>query len=127
MSEPSERPRPNPRLALGLLAVIFALQGFYAGVETLGDGIDTSRPVSIAIAVAYVLYVGLIAAFAIGIWKRMPWARLVGMVAALVGLAITGLQVLDGETIDSHVLGLIIDGALLYYLTRPNIRELFDA
>lgn len=127
MSEPSERPGPNPRMALGLLAVIFVLQGFYAGVETFGDGIDAGRPVSIAIAVVYVLYVGLIAAFAFGIWKRLPWARLVGMVAAAVGLAITGLQVLDGETIDSHFLGIVIDGALLFYLTRPNIRALFDA
>ncbi len=127
MSEPSDRPRPNPRLALGLLAVIFALQGFYAGVETIGDGIDTGRPVSIAIAVAYVVYVALIAAFAFGIWRRMPWARLVGMVAAALGLAITGLQIVDGEPIDSHALGIIIDGALLFYLTRPNIRALFDA
>ena len=127
MSEPSDRPRPNPRLALGLLAVIFVLQGFYAGVETFGDGIDPGRPVSIAIAVAYVVYVGLIAAFAFGIWRRMPWARLIGMVAAALGLAITGLQILDGEPVDSHFLGIIIDGALLYYLTRSNIRELFEA
>jgi hypothetical protein len=127
MSEPSARPGPNPRLALGLLAVIFVLQGFYAGVETIGDGIDTGRPVSIAIAVAYVVYVGLIAAFAFGIWRRTPWARLIGMVAAALGLAITGLQILDGEPVDSHFLGIIIDGALLYYLTRPNIRELFEA
>ncbi len=127
MSEPSERTGPNPRLALGLLAVIFVLQGFYAGMETLGDGIDPGRPVQVAMAVVYVLYVGLIAAFAFGVWRRTPWARLIGMVAAAVGLALTGLQILDGETIDSHFLGIIIDGALLFYLTRPNIRELFDA
>jgi hypothetical protein len=127
MSEPSERPGPNPRIALGLLAVIFVLQGFYAGMETIGDGIDTSRPVQVAIAVAYVVYVGLIAAFAFGVWRRMPWARLVGMVAAGTGLAITGLQILDGEAVDQHFLGLIIDGALLYYLSKANIRALFGA
>lgn len=127
MSEPSDRPGPNPRIALALLVVIFILQGFYAGIETIGDGIDPSQPLEIAIAVAYVVYVGLIAAFAFGVWRRLPWARLVGMVAAGLGLAITGLQILDGEPADTHFLGIIIDGALLYYLTKRNIRDLFDA
>lgn len=127
MSEPTPPTGPNPRLALGLLAVIFVLQGFYAGVETFGDGIATDRPVQVVMAVAYVVYVGLIAAFAFGVWRRMPWARLVGLVAAGAGLAITGLQILDGETIDQHILGLIIDGALFYYLTKPSIKVLFES
>jgi hypothetical protein len=69
----------------------------------------------------------LIAAFAVGIWRRMPSARLVGIAAAGLGLVITGLQVLDGETFDQHLLGLLIDGALLYYLSKRSVRELFES
>jgi hypothetical protein len=127
MSEPSSPPRPNPRLALGLLAVILALQGLFAAFLVFGEAFDLGEPLQLVMGVAFGVYAVLIAAFVYGVWRRTPWARQVGMVAAGFGLAIAGLQIVGGDPIDRHFLGMLIDGALLYYLTKPNIREMFDA
>lgn len=118
--------RPNPRLALGFLGVVLALQGFYAGLGILGDGIDASEPLSLVLAGGFVVYAGLIAAFVIGVVRRLPWARLAGMAAAGFGLVLAGLQIVAGESADQLFLGMLIDGFLLYYLTKPNVRALFE-
>jgi Predicted membrane protein (DUF2127) len=126
MSEPTPQTGPNPRLALAFLTGILALQGFYAGVETFRDGFDTSEPLQLVIGAAFFVYAGLIAAFAYGVWRRQPWARVVGMAAAGSGLAIAGLRIAGGDPVEQHILSIVIDGALLYYLTKPSIRELFE-
>jgi hypothetical protein len=118
--------RPNPRLALGFLGVVLALQGFYAGLGIFGDGIDASEPLSLVLAGGFLVYAGLIAAFVIGVVRRLPWARLAGMAAAGFGLALAGLQIVAGESADQLFLGMLIDGFLLYYLTKPNVRALFE-
>lgn len=118
-------PPPNPRLALGLLTVIVILQGFFAGTAIF-DGTTSDDPIRLVVRVAFVGYVLFIAAFAFGVWRSTAWAWSVGMAVAGYGLVLAGLQVLGGDPLDRHLLGMVIDGALLYYLSKQSTRALFD-
>jgi len=118
---------PNPRLALGLLALIMALQGFFASATILGDDGVGDETVRLLTRLAFVVYVGLIAAFAFGVWRRLDWAWAVGLVVAGLGLVIAGLQIAAGGPIDRYALGMVIDAALIYYLSKASTRALFDA
>jgi hypothetical protein len=125
MTDPAEPKGPNPRLIVGFLSVMLAVQVFYAGVEILGGGWDTTRPLPLITGVAYFVYAALLGIFVVGVVRRMPWAWTLAVVIAGFGLVLTGLQVLDGDPIEGHVLGIFIDAGLLYYLLKPSIRAMF--
>jgi hypothetical protein len=127
MSEPSPERKTNPRLAVALLAAIVIVQGVLAAIMVFGEAFDAGKPLELLLRIAFGVYAVLIAAFVFGVWRRLPRARFAGMGAAVTGLAIAGLQILGGDPIDRHFLGMLIDGALLFYLTRPHVRAFFDA
>jgi hypothetical protein len=118
---------PNPRLALGLLVLIMALQGFFASATVLEDAGAADESVRLLTRIGFVVYVAFIGAFAIGVWRRLDWAWAVGLVVAGLGLAIAGLQIAAGGQIDRYALGMLIDAALIYYLSKASTRALFDA
>jgi len=120
-------PPPNPRIALGLLAVIVVLQGIFAGSTLFTDPSAAESTVRLIAQVAFVAYAAIIVAFVVGVWRQARWAWAVGLAAAGYGLALAGLQVLGGDPLDRHLLGMAIDAALLYYLTKASTRALFDA
>jgi hypothetical protein len=120
-------PTPNPRLVLAFIAVVLAAQGVYAAIDILGGGLDTADPLSLATGVAFVVYVALIVAFAFGVWQRQRWAWPLAVVIAASGLALAGLRIVAGDAVEQHGIGMLIDGALLYYLFKPNVRGLFEA
>jgi hypothetical protein len=120
-------PISNPRLVLAFIAVVLAAQGVYAAIDILGGGIDTADPLDLVTGAAFVVYVALIVAFAFGIWQRQRWAWPLAVVIAASGLVLAGLRIAAGDAVDQHGIGMLIDGALLYYLFKPNVRGLFEA
>jgi hypothetical protein len=120
-------PPPNPRLALGLLVVIMALQAFFASTSILAPAGAEGEGIRFATQVAFAVYVALIAGFAFGVWRRADWTRSVGLAVAAFGLALAGVQILAGQPVEGFALGMIIDAALLYYLSKASTRALFDA
>jgi hypothetical protein len=118
---------PNPRLAIALLMVIMGVQAFYASNEIFGDGLDTGDPLGLLIAIGFAAYVGLIVAFAVAAWRQSNRAWPLGVIVAATGLVLAGLQIVAGDPAGSHAFGMVIDGAILFYLFRPSIRALFDA
>ena len=125
MTDPAKPRSPNPRLIVGFLSVMLLAQGFYAGVEILGGGWDTSQPLPLVTGVAYLVYAALLGIFIVGVVARMPWAWTLAVTIAGFGLVLSALQVLGGDTVEQHALGFIIDAGLLYYLLKPSIREMF--
>ena len=55
-----------------------------------------------------------------GLWNLRKWAYQVAMILAVIGI-ITALLSLPGS-----ILTLVIDGIIIYYLTRPEIKEVFE-
>ena len=52
-----------------------------------------------------------------GIWTGKGWARMVALVIAILGIVLSFLSF--------HLIGLVIDIIIVYYLTRPKVKEFF--
>jgi hypothetical protein len=125
--QPKPAPAPNPRIVVGSLGIIIAVQGLYAGVEILGDGLDTTRPLLVAAGIGFAVYATLIVLMLVGAWRRASWAWTLGVIAVVLGLVLSATQILAGDTITEHGLGLLIDAGLLFYLLKPGTRAMFTA
>jgi uncharacterized membrane protein (DUF2068 family) len=55
-----------------------------------------------------------------GLWSGRSWARTITMILAVIGIII-GIFSLPGSLIE-----ILINGVILYYLTRPNIKAYFQ-
>jgi hypothetical protein len=117
--------RPNPRIILGFLAAILAAQAFYAGTSIFREPVDSDDPLRLLVAAAFIVYAAMVVAFAIGVWRQTRWAWTLAVTIAASGLAIAGLQITAGDRWEDHILGMVVDGALLYYLNKPSIKGLF--
>jgi hypothetical protein len=110
------------------LAVIMASQAVYAGLDLFGTAdaaVTPATPLRLAVSAGFIAYVAMIAAFAYGIWRSTWWAWPVAVAIAATGLVLAALRIAGGDTIEQHGLGMIIDAALLFYLQRPSVKELF--
>jgi hypothetical protein len=125
MSDEPTTTGPNPRALLAFLAAILAAQAFYAGVGILGEPGATSTPLRLLLSACFVVYAAMVAAFAFAVWRASWWAWHLAVVIAISGLAIAAVRIAGGDALGEHALGMIIDGALLFYLQRPSIKALF--
>ena len=60
-----------------------------------------------------------------GAWTMQPWAWPLGVAVAVFGIVLSVLSIIGGSGILSQVLGLVVDGGILYYLNQPSIKSLF--
>ncbi|MEX1172492.1 MAG: hypothetical protein WEG56_07760 [Chloroflexota bacterium] len=126
MTESPGNDRPNPRIILGFLAAILAAQAFYAGTSIFREPLDSGDPLRLLVAAAFLVYAAMVVTFAVGVWRRMPWAWALAVAIAAAGLVIAGLQIAGGVRWEDLILGMLVDGALLYYLNKPSIKGLFS-
>lgn len=119
------RPTPNPRILLAFIAVILAAQALYAGLDLFGGSGGTGTPLQVVLTAAFVAYTAMIVAFVFAIWREMWWAWHLAVVIAATGLGLAALRIAGGETFEQLAIGMLIDGALLFYLQRPSIKGLF--
>lgn len=63
--------------------------------------------------------------FGIGAWLLKPWAWTLGVGLEVVSIIVDILFITQGASIGSEVVGIIIALIVLYYLTRPNVRQAF--
>jgi hypothetical protein len=123
--ETSPRAGPRPRTLLAFLAAIMALQAIYAAMDLFGSANAPTTPLQLVVSIGFFAYVAMIVAFAYGVWRQTWWTWHVAVAVAATGLALAALRIADGDTFEQHGLGMLIDGALLFYLQRPSIKGLF--
>jgi hypothetical protein len=129
--QPTTRVRPTGVTILAVLAAIGGVLGILGGVALLGLG-------SLAVAGTGLLggsvaIFGLIAivqsvlalAFAYGAWTLKPWAWTLGIVAEGIGIALAVLFIINGSSITSQAISIIIAGAIIYYLMTPTVKAAF--
>jgi hypothetical protein len=122
------QPTASPRLVQALIVVIMVAQGVFASIGLFGGEADGSDgPLGTLTLGLFAAYVATIVAFAFGVWRRRSWAWALAVAAAGLGLALAGLRIAFGEPVDRYLLGMLIDGGLLYYLFKPNVRGIFTA
>ncbi len=130
----SVRTRPTGVTVLAILEIIGAIlsligaMAFFAlgalvGVETEFEamgGLLAAAGVAFGGLLLILALVGFVLAY--GFWTGKGWAWILGIIFSIIGIII-GLVSIIGNP--SSVIGIIINGLILYYLTRPHVKAWF--
>ena len=121
---------PARPLGISILAVLSAIGGVLGvlgGLAIFGLG-AAAGAAGIGAILALILLVSAFVSLALayGFWTLKPWAWPVGMGLEILGLVLSGLQVITGSVSISGVLvSVIISAAIIYYLLTPNVKAAF--
>lgn len=130
--QPTTTARPQGVTILAVLAAIGGVLGIVAGAALLGFG-GLAAGSGGGFMAGFIAIFGLIAiaqsvlllAFAYGAWTLQPWGWTLGVIAEVIGLVLSGLFILNGSSISSQIVGIVIAVAILYYLFTPNVKVAF--
>jgi len=132
-----QQSRPTGVTILAVLMILVALSllvgglGTIVGVGVLGlVGIFDSPNISIFLPSLTIPFVGLIGIvltilglvgflLAWGLWTGKSWAWIVAIIFAIIGIIFNLL------TLPGGIVGLILNGLIIYYLTRPAVKGYF--
>ena len=117
--------RPTGITILAVLAAIGGVLGLFGGFLVLFAGTVLFGGLGAILGLAYLAYAGLFIAFAWGAWTMQPWAWALGVAGAVFGIVLAILFILGGSSILNQAVGIVVDGAILYYLNQPSIKSLF--
>jgi len=125
----SSKGRPT---GVTVLAILEAIAGVYYLATGFGDFVATSiirtlagsgipsdiLPLISRSVGAVLLIFGLASLLlAWGLWTGKGWARMIALVIAILSII--------ASLISFHLIGVVIDGIIIYYLTRPNVKQFF--
>ena len=125
----SSKGRPT---GVTILAILEAIAGIYYLVTGFGDFVATAiirtlagsgipsdiLPLISRSVGAVLLIFGLVSLLlAWGLWTGKGWARMIALVIAILSII--------ASLISFHLIGVVIDGIIIYYLTRPNVKQFF--
>jgi hypothetical protein len=134
---PANEQRPAGFLLIGAFFVFGAIMATYAGVTLLWPGTYLDRiwqlnpnahiqlqAMGRLAGIPFLILVIALLLAAIGWFRRRYWGWLLGVAIVAMNLLGDIGNLLMGERLKAMV-GLIIAGLLLYYLTRPRVRTYF--
>ena len=119
-------------MGIVILAILEALVGIYHLATGFGDlfvaatirsfsyfGIPSSSMAMIPRVLGTVLIIIGLASLLIawGLWTGKPWARLVALVFVILSII--------ASVVAYHLVGIVIDAIIIYYLTRPDVKQFF--
>ena len=125
----SSKNRPTGVTILAILEALGAIYFLFTGItEFLGTAtirslaylgishsVFTLIPRVIGTALLILGLVSIVLAW--GFWIGKGWVRMIALVFAILGIII--------NLMSFHVIGIIIDAVIVYYLTRPNVKQFF--
>ncbi|MFQ6125258.1 MAG: hypothetical protein ACE5R6_11740 [Candidatus Heimdallarchaeota archaeon] len=125
MSETSiERPTGVTILAVleiivGILGIIGGLLAITVGGFLAAEGYGSFGALAGVLGgIAFIL--GLFAlAVGWGLWNLRKWAYQIAMILAIIGIIVAIV------TLPGSIISLVIDAIIIYYLTRPEIKDVF--
>jgi len=116
---------------LAVVALVYAGLILYgrvplsAGAWLLGGGLEQMGPL------AFVLYSTLLLVLAVGLWRRWPMARRIGILAAAAGIVLA-VPAISSAVMDSRSFAIAREGLqiiarvlLVYYLTQEPLKQWF--
>jgi len=120
-------------LAALLFIVAFGLLGGAAGQAGESGGMAVLMGLG-AVAGVILLVIALIPlALGYGLWKLKNWARILVIVFSILGvlsnLAGAAIPLMTGEPVSavSSVIGLGVNGLILWYMFQPHVKQAFGA
>lgn len=133
MTEPTGQARPTGITILAILAGIAGVVSLLGGITlvafgSVAGGQQSGMLGGFLVILGALLLVSAVLqlAFAWGAWTLRPWAWMLGIVGAAMGLGINVLQLVDGRGgAASPLITVLLYGGILYYLFTPAIRAAF--
>jgi hypothetical protein len=125
--------RPTGVTILGILGIISgALLLFagliFAGLAAISPGMDAGMfggVVGALIGILGAVFIALGVAYffvAWGLLKGKPWAWTVTLILTIIDIAVGVVSIIANP---ASIIGLIINGIILYYLFRPHVKAYF--
>jgi hypothetical protein len=122
----SMQQRPTGITILAVLAGIVGVLSLLGAIAVFGAGAAVGAAGLGAIGGIIFLVVAVLElAFAYGAWTLQPWAWTLGVGAQILNIVLAIVNVIQGASIGSIVIGLIFNAAILYYLMTPDIKRAF--
>ena len=119
-------------MGVAILAILEAIAGVYYLITGIGEFIAVAVIRSLAgsgipseiipmiprfLGTVLIIF-GLVSILlAWGLWTGKGWARMFALVFAILSIILS--------LVSFHIVGLVIDAILIYYLTRPNVKKFF--
>lgn len=123
--------RPTGVTILAVLAIIGAVFALFGGLASLAGGAILGATGAggvggfVAVMGIFLIAMGILyAAAAYGLFKRQRWAWYLAMAGAALG-AVLALLNLAGGDVFSALVGLVLNGVVIWYLLNPDVQAWF--
>ncbi len=114
------------RVGLGLIALAgaFAASGRASGASAASS--PASRGIFLGLE-AWVIMLGLFAlVVGYGLWTGKSWGWSTALILSVIGIIETVVSIpFLGASAYSHLIGIVLDVVIIYYLTRPHVKAFF--
>ena len=110
----SQRHRPLGVTIIAVLLVIAGIISFVGGLILL---IILVGIVFLALGIAYFV-------MAYGLWKGRGWAWTISLIISGIGI-VMGIVYIIQDPFGGGIVNIIINGVIIYYLNRPNVKAFF--
>jgi len=121
-------------ILIGLLFLVgFGLLGGAAGQAGEGGGMAVLMGLGAVAGVVFLVLALIPLAVGIGLWKLRNWARILVIVFSILGvlsnLAGAAIPLMTGDPVSavSSVIGLGVNGLILWYMFQPHVKQAFGA
>ena len=109
----SQKHRPLGVTLIAILTIIGGIIFLASGLVLLLIGIGI---ILLALGIAYLV-------MAYGLWKGKGWAWTITLILSAIGIIVAIVSVAAGNV--SAIISIIIQGIVIYYLYRPNVKAFF--
>jgi uncharacterized membrane protein (DUF2068 family) len=110
----SQKHRP---LGVTIIAILLIIAGVISLVGGLILLIILVGFIFLALGIAYLV-------MAYGLWKGKGWAWTISLILAGIGV-IMGIVYIIQDNLAGGIVSIIINGVIIYYLFRPNVKAFF--
>lgn len=110
----SQKYRP---LGVTIIAILLIIAGVISLVGGLILLIILVGFIFLALGIAYLV-------MAYGLWKGKGWAWTISLILAGIGV-IMGIVYIIQDNLAGGIVSIIINGVIIYYLFRPNVKAFF--
>jgi uncharacterized membrane protein HdeD (DUF308 family) len=110
----SQKHRP---LGVTIVAILLIVVGIISIISGLVLLIILIGIIPLALGIAYLV-------MAYGLWKGLNWARIISLILAGIGI-VMGIVYIIQNNLSGGIITIIINGVIIYYLNRPNVKAFF--
>ena len=120
--------RPTGVTILGVLMIIGAVLGIIGSLIAIGlaSALAAGLGALIALAVVIPLIIAVVQLIVgVGLLKLMPWAWMAAIVITAISAVFSLIGLISGGSTASNIITLVVDGIILWYLFRPDVKAVF--